>query len=152
MQDLGTLSCRCKEKLPFRHKTGLERPNFLNGQRWVFLRPGPKGSFPPGSHRKVPGALKAQPGEVKASLTPHPLALYPDLRGTMPAEVLCLRACGRTASLGSCKLVSSPGAGRGQSQEPLCTSTHTVIQLKFAPEMPFCQDKANNVVIPTFMA
>ncbi|XP_040823077.1 protein FAM47E [Ochotona curzoniae] len=80
-------SARCKEKLPFRHKTGLERPNFLNGQRWVFLRPGPKGSFPPGSHRKVPGALKAQPGEVKASLTPHPLALYPDLRGTMPAEL-----------------------------------------------------------------
>ncbi|XP_058522629.1 protein FAM47E [Ochotona princeps] len=86
----GAMSCRsgCKEKLPFRHKPGLKRPNFLNGQHWVFLRPGPESSFPPGSHRKVPGALKAQPGEVKASLTPHPLALYPDLRGTMPAELL----------------------------------------------------------------
>lgn len=43
----------------------------------------------------VQQAQKAFLEDLEAHLTPHPLALYPNLEEAMPVEVMCPRVCGR---------------------------------------------------------
>lgn len=114
-----TLSPRYLENLPskrFTKRNRLTFPGFLNSQHWVFVKeglddfrkdcpptPGPKGCLSTSysswssqyylqeeAKQTAQKAEKAFLEDVKANVTPHPLALYPQLKEALPAEVICL--------------------------------------------------------------